>query len=582
MLIRKKVIAAIILLVLILGLAILGSMQLVLIPTRDRIEAIETEEKVSNAMHVVEYELASLRATGLDWSAWDDTYYFTQDHSQPYIDNNLMNNTFTSLKVDLMMYYDLNGTLLYGKGYDYIELRPFDTPESLNSAESLIGQIRDLPEDATYSDVQGILSLPEGVLLISLNPIIKSDYTGPVAGYLLIGRYLDETEVDKIATLTSTNLTIFNAMDEESSLYPVPQALLEGKSPSFVEISDDNNRIFSYGLMRDVFDKPAIILKVDSERLTYQASQQSMILFVVIIAGIGCAAVLAVLFILDRDIFSRLSYLERSMKDIAESRDFSKRIESSGDDEVTSLSSGINLTLIALEEHIRSERGAVQSARMANEKLTLLSKITSHDVLNQVTVIRGFTDLTRDSLPVGAPAIRYLDRIAEASISIEDQLGFTREYLIGGSESAPAWFNVSELVRRVTLKMPLGAVKVEDECGDLEIFTDPLFHRIVYNLVDNSLSHGEKVTRIRFLFRSEGEEGVLTYEDDGIGIPYEEKEHIFMKGFGKHKGLGLFLTRGILAISNISIRENGIPGQGARFELRIPKGFFRIPGKWGK
>lgn len=579
MLIRKKVIAAIILLVLILGLAILGSMQLVLIPTRDRIEAIEAEEKVSNAMHVVEYELDSLRATGNDWSAWDDTYYFTQDHSQLYIDNNLMNNTFTSLKVDLMMYYDLNGTLLYGKGYDYIELRPFDTPESLNSAESIIGQIHDLPEDSTYSDVQGILSLPEGVLLFSLNPIIKSDYTGPVAGYLLIGRYLDETEVDKIATLTSTNLTIFNAMDEESSLYPVPQALLEGKSPSFVEISDDNNRIFSYGLMRDVFDKPAIILKVDSERLTYQASQQSMILFVVIIAGIGCAAVLAVLFILDRDIFSRLSYLERSMKDIAESRDFSKRIESSGDDEVTSLSSGINLTLIALEEHIRSERGAVQSAWMANEKLTLLSKITSHDVLNQVTVIRGFTDLTRDSLPVGAPAIRYLDRIAEASISIEDQLGFTREYLIGGSESAPAWFNVSELVRRVTLKMPLGAVKVEDECGDLEIFTDPLFHRIVYNLVDNSLSHGEKVTRIRFLFRSEGEEGVLTYEDDGIGIPYEEKEHIFMKGFGKHKGLGLFLTRGILAISNISIRENGIPGQGARFELRIPKGFFRIPGK---
>ncbi len=579
MLIRKKVIAAIILLVLILGLAILGSMQLVLIPTRDRIEAIEAEEKVSNAMHVVEYELDSLRATGNDWSAWDDTYYFTQDHSQPYIDNNLMNNTFTSLKVDLMMYYDLNGTLFYGKGYDYIELRPFDTPESLNSAESIIGQIHDLPEDSTYSDVQGILSLPEGVLLFSLNPIIKSDYTGPVAGYLLIGRYLDETEVDKIATLTSTNLTIFNAMDEESSLYPVPQALLEGKSPSFVEISDDNNRIFSYGLMRDVFDKPAIILKVDSERLTYQASQQSMILFVVIIAGIGCAAVLAVLFILDRDIFSRLSYLERSMKDIAESRDFSKRIESSGDDEVTSLSSGINLTLIALEEHIRSERGAVQSAWMANEKLTLLSKITSHDVLNQVTVIRGFTDLTRDSLPVGAPAIRYLDRIAEASISIEDQLGFTREYLIGGSESAPAWFNVSELVRRVTLKMPLGAVKVEDECGDLEIFTDPLFHRIVYNLVDNSLSHGEKVTRIRFLFRSEGEEGVLTYEDDGIGIPYEEKEHIFMKGFGKHKGLGLFLTRGILAISNISIRENGIPGQGARFELRIPKGFFRIPGK---
>lgn len=579
MLIRKKVAAAIILLVLILGLAILGSMQMVLIPTRDRIEAMDAEEKVSNAIHVVEYELESMRGSALDWSRWDDTYYFALERSQEYVDNNLMDTTFTSLKFDLMVYYDLNGTLLYGKGYDYVELTPLEIPGLLNSSEPIRRQIHGLQEDEPYADIQGILLVPEGILLFSLNPILKSDNTGPVAGYLLVGRYLDETEVNKIARLTSTNLTIFRAMDEASPLYPVPPALLEGKSPSFMEASEDQNRLFSYGLMRDVFGEPGILLKVDSERLTYQASQQSMILFVIIVAGVGCVAVLVVLFILDRDLFSRISYLERRMKDIAETRDFSKRIKSLGNDEITSLSSGINLTLDALEEHISSERDAVQSARIANEKLTLLSKITSHDVLNQVTVIRGYTDLTRDSLPAGAPAIHYLDRIAESSTSIEDQLGFTREYLIGGSESAPRWSNVSDLVRRVTLKMPLGPVKVEDECGDLEIFTDPLFDRIIYNLVDNSLSHGEKVTRIRVLFRSEAEEGVLTYEDDGIGIPYEEKEQIFVKGFGKHKGLGLFLSRGILAISGISIRENGLPGQGARFELRIPRGLFRISGK---
>lgn len=572
MLIRKKIAVAIIVLVLILGLTILASMQVVLIPTRDRIESMESEKYVLNVMHVIEYELGTMHGTALDWSRWDDTYFFAQDRREEYIENNLMNETFTSLKLDFMLYYDVNGTLFFGKGYDYNELQPLVIPESLNSAESLLQQIKDMPEEE-YPGMQGLLTLPEGILLISINPILKSDQTGPVTGYLGVARYLDESENQKIALLTSTNLSMSRAPQSNT-----PPSLLDREHPVFVEISKDNNYISSYALIRDVFGMPAMVLRVDSERVTYQASQKSMILFIIIITGIGCLAVLAVLFLLDRDIFSRLSYLEGKMAEIAESRDFSKRIASSGNDEISSLSSGINHTLNALEGHIIAEHEAVQSARIANEKLTLLSKITSHDVLNQVTVIRSYTDLSREGLPHDSPALRYLDRITEASISIEDQLAFTREYQIGGEQSAPTWFRVSDLITRIIMKMPLGPVKVADECGDLEIFSDSLLERIVYNLVDNSLAHGERVTCIRFHFRQEGEEGVLTCEDDGIGIPNEDKEHIFEKGFGKHRGLGLFLTKGILAITGITIKENGVPGKGARFELRIPRGWYRKSG----
>jgi len=41
-------------------------------------------------------------------------------------------------------------------------------------------------------------------------------------------------------------------------------------------------------------------------------------------------------------------------------------------------------------------------------------------------------------------------------------------------------------------------------------------------------------------------------------------------GYGKHTGLGLALSREILAITGITIRETGTPGAGARFELRVP------------
>ena len=61
-----------------------------------------------------------------------------------------------------------------------------------------------------------------------------------------------------------------------------------------------------------------------------------------------------------------------------------------------------------------------------------------------------------------------------------------------------------------------------------------------------------------------------------MGITDGDKKKLFRKGFGKHTGLGLFLSREILAITNITITENGIPGKGARFEIMVPKGMWRM------
>jgi len=40
-------------------------------------------------------------------------------------------------------------------------------------------------------------------------------------------------------------------------------------------------------------------------------------------------------------------------------------------------------------------------------------------------------------------------------------------------------------------------------------------------------------------------------------------------------GLGLFLSREILGLTGITITENGIPGSGARFVIRVPAGKWR-------
>jgi len=84
------------------------------------------------------------------------------------------------------------------------------------------------------------------------------------------------------------------------------------------------------------------------------------------------------------------------------------------------------------------------------------------------------------------------------------------------------------------------------------------------------------MTHIRITARSRDADLQLIYEDDGNGIFGEDKKSLFTKGFGKNTGLGLFLSREILAITGLSIKESGVHGKGARFEILVPKGKFRF------
>ena len=65
----------------------------------------------------------------------------------------------------------------------------------------------------------------------------------------------------------------------------------------------------------------------------------------------------------------------------------------------------------------------------------------------------------------------------------------------------------------------------------------------------------------------------LVYEDDGVGIPFENKPRLFNEGFstGGSTGYGLFLTKKMMDVYGWKIEENGEPGKGAKFTITIPK-----------
>jgi signal transduction histidine kinase len=111
---------------------------------------------------------------------------------------------------------------------------------------------------------------------------------------------------------------------------------------------------------------------------------------------------------------------------------------------------------------------------------------------------------------------------------------------------------------------------------NLEIFADPWLKKVFFNLIDNTLRYAEHVTKITVSFIELPDGLDLIFEDNGIGIPFDEKEKIFERGYGKNIGYGLFMVREILAITELTIRETGEPGKGARYEIHVPKRFYRI------
>jgi PAS domain S-box-containing protein len=225
---------------------------------------------------------------------------------------------------------------------------------------------------------------------------------------------------------------------------------------------------------------------------------------------------------------------------------------------------------------ITEQRRAEDALRMANKKLHLLSSVTRHDIRNQLMALMAFLELSLDSIDNPAELAEFLKKNQKIAETITRQITFTKDYEDLGLE-APSWQSVEAGIDDALEGLPLREIRIRKEVGGLELFADPLVEKVFYNLMDNSLRYGgDGMTTISITTHASGSSRVLVFGDDGEGIPERDKKVIFDKGFGKNTGLGLYLSREILAITGITIAETGVPGTGARFEITVPEGEFRF------
>jgi len=230
---------------------------------------------------------------------------------------------------------------------------------------------------------------------------------------------------------------------------------------------------------------------------------------------------------------------------------------------------GNAVRILGIHQDINEVQLQRLALKSASKKLNLLSSITRHDILNQVSAQKAFLALLEDHIQQDAEAQGLYQHLLATSDTIRRQIAFTGDYQHMG-ERDPEWQDIEYVLKRAAETVCLGRTILAVDRGMPEILADPMLEKVFFNLLDNAVRHGGNVSRIAVHWSVDGGCGFLIIEDDGTGIPESEKELIFERNIGKNTGLGLFLTREILEITGISIRECGEEGRGARFEIEVP------------
>lgn len=185
-----------------------------------------------------------------------------------------------------------------------------------------------------------------------------------------------------------------------------------------------------------------------------------------------------------------------------------------------------------------------------NEKLHVVGGLTRHDVGNKLMTIKANVYLLNKRIGDDPEFAKYLERINSALDGADEIIEFSRTYEKIGLEQRLN-INVENCFNEAAALFPeLSVIRIVNECQGLTVLADSLLRQLFYNLIDNSLKHGEKVTQIRLNYKKDVDGVELFYEDDGFGIPEENKSKIFSGGFttSNSSGLGLRLIKKMLEV----------------------------------
>ncbi len=352
--------------------------QTLLMRSFSQLEEQRTRQNVEQALNALSNDLLTMKTIAYDWAVCDDNYAFIEDVNQNYIQTNLVTETFTELRLNLMLFIHSSGRIVYSKAFDLHSKEEMAVPQSLLSYLTTSDLL--VSHSDPQSIISGIVLLPENPLLIVSYPILTSEEKVPVRGTLIMGRYLDSSEIGRLAEQTLLSLSIhrYDHSPMSGDFQAVVPSLFE-KTPVLVRPLDEQS-IAGYALIRDVYNKPILLLRVDVPRDIYAQGQATVAYFILSLLGVGVVLGVVMMLFLDKQVLFRLTQLSQGVRNISISGGLSVRLPVTGEDELSDLGGAINVMVETLGQSSDMLQGKNKQLDAQNEELQSQAEVLRNEI----------------------------------------------------------------------------------------------------------------------------------------------------------------------------------------------------------
>ncbi len=319
-------------------------MNTLLMSSIEKLEHKYISERMKQINIAIGFELNDLKKTAVDWAEWDESYQFTEDGNQLYIDDNLGIYFADTLRLDAMVYMNRSGDIVYAQqlNADASELEPVpdDVKEQL---KQLIGGNQDAGKR-----LQGILKVPGGAMLFATNPILTSNGEGPVHGNLVIYRYLNDKEIKYLSAIIGRSIIVEKKMRHDTKEIMLEDNFITS-GISVRNISEET--IQGLATLHDINGEPAVTVSLNMIRDMSMIAGSGIQSVVIALVVSSLIFTLFILIYMNRVILDRVLSMNRSVKSIGEHDDPSERLKPDGYcDELSGMTGEINAMLGKLHE----------------------------------------------------------------------------------------------------------------------------------------------------------------------------------------------------------------------------------------
>jgi signal transduction histidine kinase len=562
---RKKTALVIVVITLVVFSIISGIVSTILIARFTQLERENVNQNIQRSVNAISDDIAGLERTDCDLAVSDDTYQFVQNpqQGQAYIQANLLDPTLIDIKVDVILYFNQTGNIVYSKAINSDNIGtqvPQDVLDAIEANTELWNYT------TLNGQTDGILSVPEGLLMVASNPILTSEGLGPIIGALVMGRYINDREISDLSALLRLPLTIQNLTNPQLPTDFQKALLLMPKGESFCVQPLGANLVGGYATVKGFSGSPVLILRIELSRDIYNQGQQD-ILYLCLALGLVCIVFgSTIMLLMEKVVLTPLSELDKEVKSICKDTKGSKRLRSRGNDELASLGASINEMVSALEK----------SQRLAT--IGELTTAIAHDLRNPMQGINAAVHYlrTKMGLPTDEKTVKMLNFI-EKDIRYSDRiicqlLEYSEPMYLEFHHTTP-----EEIVKQALhlARIPENVQVISEAQDNLKISVDEQKIRTVFcHLIENAIEAMPEGGILRIESTSLNGNVTFRLSDTGVGMPQELLCKLWSPLFTtKAKGMGLSLStsKRIVEAHGGSISVQSTVGEGSTFTVTIPQ-----------